>query len=84
MADERGATLVGGVEAEVRALRQDVTELKVDVAEVKGELRQIDKRLSNVETTVSDLRRDIRQVLFFVVGAILVPILIEIAKRAIH
>ena len=49
MAEERGAVIVGGVEAEVRALRQDMGGLKVDMAEVKGEVRQIDKRISKLE-----------------------------------
>ena len=77
MAEERGATIIGGFEAEVRSLVKDV-------AELKGEVRQMDKRLSNVEAAISDVRRDIRQVLFFVIGAILVPILLEIGKRMIH
>jgi septal ring factor EnvC (AmiA/AmiB activator) len=78
MPEERGM-IIGGVEAEVRALRQDVTELKVDMAEVKGELRQMDKRLSNVETAIGGLRqeigslrqeasRDNRQVMWVVLG----------------
>lgn len=103
MAEERSATMIGGIDAEVRALRQDVTDLKVSVAEVKGELRQmdkrigelssqldkrlssmetaIDKRLSSTETTVGDLRRDVRQVFYFVIGAMLVPVLIEVIKK---
>lgn len=76
MADERGMIVGDRVEARLDRLGEDM-------AEVKGELRQMDRRLSNVETTVSDLRRDIRQVLFFVVGAILVPILLEVARRMI-
>ena len=49
MAEERGTVIIGGVQAEVRALRQDMGGLKVDMAEVKGEVRQIDKRIPNLE-----------------------------------
>lgn len=88
MADEQGVTVIGGVEAEVRALRNDSEKrfdsLEQSMAELKGAFGQMDRRLSNVEATVGDLRRDIRQVLFFVVGAILVPILLEVAKRMVH
>ena len=65
MADEQGVTIIGGIDTEVRALRQDVTELKVDVAELKGTVSQVDKRLSSLEATVrqeiGDLRKDNRQ-----------------------
>ena len=78
MAEERSAAMTGDrVEARLDRLAEDM-------AEVKGELRQIDKRLSNVEMAVTDVRRDIRQVLYFVSGAILVPILLELAKRMIR
>lgn len=82
MAEERGATIIGGVEAEVRVLRQDVTELKVDVAEIKGTVSQMDKRLSNVEATISreigslrqeigDLRKDTKQAFYWLLGIVL-------------
>ena len=79
MADEQGVTVIGGVEAEVRALRQDVTGLKVDVAEIKGTVSQMDKRLSSVETTVrqevGDLRKDNRQSFNWMLGMWITTIL---------
>ena len=79
MADEQGVTIIGGVEAEVRALRQDVTGLKVDVAEIKGTVSQMDKRLSSLETTVrqeiGDLRRDNRQSFNWMLGMWITTIL---------
>ncbi|OGG43712.1 MAG: hypothetical protein A3F84_27360 [Candidatus Handelsmanbacteria bacterium RIFCSPLOWO2_12_FULL_64_10] len=68
MAEERGATLVGGVEAEIRGLVKDV-------AELKGEFRQMDKRMSNVETAINDLRKDNRQSFNWMVGMWLTTIL---------
>jgi len=68
MAEERGAAMTGGIDAEVRALRQDVTELKVDVAEVKGELRQMDKRISETNAVLGDTRKEVRQLLYVVLG----------------
>lgn len=72
MAEERGATLVGGVEAEVRGLVKDV-------AELKGIVSQMDKRMSNVEGSVNGIRQEIgslrqeaskdnRQVIWVVLG----------------
>lgn len=71
MAEERSATLVGGVEAEVRALRQDVTDLKVSVGRLESGFGQMDKRLSNVETAVNELRRDNKQSFFWLLGIVL-------------
>ena len=75
MADEHGATIIGGVEAEIRDLRQDVTGLKVDVAEVKGTVSQMDKRLSSLEATVrqevGDLRKENKQTFFWLLGIML-------------
>ena len=75
MADERGATTIGGVEAEIRDLRQDVTGLKVDVAEIKGTVSQMDKRLSSLEATVrqevGDLRKENKQTFFWLLGIML-------------
>jgi len=68
MADEQGATIIGGVEAEIRGLVKDV-------AEVKGELRQMDKRLSNVEMAVNDLRKDNRQSFNWMMGMWITTIL---------
>jgi len=92
MPEERSATMIGGVEAEIRSLAKDMTDLKVSMGRMEGRFEQmdkrlssmetaIDKRLSNVETTVVEVRRDVRQVFYFVVGAILVPILIEVVKK---
>lgn len=71
MADERSATMIGGVEAEVRGLRQDVTELKVSVGRLESGFGQMDKRLSNVETAVNELRRDNKQSFFWLLGIVL-------------
>ena len=75
MADEHGATIIGGVEAEIRDLRQDVTGLKVDVAEIKGTVSQMDKRLSSLEATVrqevGDLRKENKQTFFWLLGIML-------------
>jgi hypothetical protein len=49
MAEERGATMIGGIEAEIRALRQDVTGLKVDVGSLKAGFEQMDKRMGTLE-----------------------------------
>ena len=49
MAEEHGTTLIGGVEAEIRALRQDVTGLKVDVGSLKTGFDQMDKRMATLE-----------------------------------
>ena len=110
MAEERSATMIGGVEAEVRALRNDserrFDSLEQSMARMEGRFEQmdkrigelssqldkrlssmetaIDKRLSSTETTVGDLRRDIRQVFYFVCGAVIVPILIEVFRRVVH
>ncbi len=85
MADEHGATTVGGVDTEIRALRQDVTGLKVDMAEVKGELRQMDKRLSNVESAVNGIRQEIskdsRQVMWTVLGTWIATMLTILFKH---
>lgn len=77
MAEERSATIGDALEGRLDRLEQGM-------ARMEGRFEQVDKRLSSVETGISDLRRDIRQVLFFVVGAILVPILLEVAKKMIH
>lgn len=71
MADERGATMIGGVEAEVRALRQDMTDLKVSVGRLDSGFTQMDKRLSNVETAIGELRRDNRQSFYWLLGIVL-------------
>jgi hypothetical protein len=71
MAEERAATMIGGVEAEVRALRQDVTDLKVSVGRLESGFGQMDKRLSNVETAVNELRRDNKQSFFWLLGIVL-------------
>jgi len=59
MPDEHGATMIGGVEADVRSLRQDMTKLMVDVGEIKGMLTgfkmafdQMDKRLTDLASQV--------------------------------
>ena len=49
MAEEHGTTLIGGVEADIRALRQDVTGLKVDVGSLKTGFDQMDKRMATLE-----------------------------------
>ena len=61
MADERGVIIGDRVEARLDKLREDVSELK-------GTVSQMDKRLSNVETGMGDVRKDVRQVLFVVLG----------------
>ena len=70
MAEERGM-IVGGVEAEVRALRQDVTDIKVSVGRLESGFSQMDKRLSNVETAVNELRKDNKQSFFWLLGIVL-------------
>ena len=81
MAEERGATIIGGIETEIRGLVKDV-------AELKGAFGQMDKRLYSLETTVRqeirDLRRDVRQIFYMVGGAIAVPILLEIVKKMVN
>ena len=59
MPDERGTPLIGGMEADVRSLRQDMTKLMVDVGEIKGMLTgfkmafdQMDKRLTDLASQV--------------------------------
>lgn len=61
MADERGAIIGDRVEARLDKLSEDVSELK-------GTVSQMDKRLSNVETGMGDVRKDVRQLLFVVLG----------------
>ena len=62
MADERGVIIGDRVEARLDKLREDVSELK-------GTVSQMDKRLSNVETGMGDVRKDVRQLLFVVLGS---------------
>jgi len=69
MAEERGMIIGDRVEARLDKLSEDV-------AEVKGELRQIDKRLSNVE----GMRKDIRQLLFVVLGTWITTMVAILAK----
>ena len=52
MADEHGATIIGGIETEVHSLVKDV-------AELKGAFGQMDKRLSNVESAIGGLRQEV-------------------------
>mgnify|MGYP001573074199 CR=1 FL=1 len=54
MADERGATVIGGVETEVRALRQDVTKVEVEV-------RALRQDVTKVEVEVRALRQDVTE-----------------------
>ena len=62
MADERGVIIGDRVEARLDKLREDASELK-------GTVSQMDKRLSNVETGMGDVRKDVRQLLFVVLGS---------------
>lgn len=79
MADERGATLVGGVEVEIRALRQDVTDLKVSVGRLETGFDQMDKRISETNVVVGDTRREVRQLLYVVLGTWITTILAVIS-----
>ena len=49
MADEQGVTIIGGVEGEIRALRQDVTDIKVSVGRLESGFEQMDKRMGTLE-----------------------------------
>jgi hypothetical protein len=68
MPDERGGMIIGGVEAEVRALRQDVTDLKVSVGRLETGFDQVDKRISETNAVVGDTRKEVRQLLYVVLG----------------
>lgn len=86
MADEQDVTIIGGIDAGVRALRQDVTDLKVSMGRMEGRFEQMDKRLSSFETTVDkrlssvetaviDLRKENRQSFSWMIGMWITTIL---------
>ena len=77
MAEERGAVVGDQLEARLDRLEQGM-------ARMEGRFEQVDKRLSNVQAEIGDVRRDIRKVLYLVVGAIAVPILLEPVRRMMH
>ncbi len=68
MADERGATIIGGLDAEVRGLRQDVTDLKVSVGRLESGFGQMDKRISETNAVLGDTRKEVRQLLYVMLG----------------
>lgn len=68
MAEERGATIIGGIAAEVRALRQDMTDLKVSVGRLETGFDQMDKRIGETNAVLGDTRKEVRQLLYVVLG----------------
>lgn len=99
MAEERSATIGDALEVRLDRIEQGIAELKgafgqMDkrIGELSSQLDKrlssletaVDKRLSSTETAVGDLRRDVRQMFYFVIGAMLVPVLIEVIKKLVQ
>ena len=61
MAEERGMIIGDRVEARLDKLTEDM-------AEVKGELRQMDKRIGETNAVLGDTRKEVRQLLYVVLG----------------
>jgi hypothetical protein len=70
MAEERGAAITGDrVEARLDKLSADVTELKVSVGRLETGFDQMDKRIGETNAVVGDVRREVRQLHYVVLGA---------------
>ena len=59
--NERDMIIGGRIEARLDQLAEVV-------AELKGGFAQMDKRLTSLETGQQDLRKDVRQILFVILG----------------
>jgi len=79
MAEERGATIMGGTEAAIKAIHDELAAFRLDthgrLSRLESGFEQMDKRQSNVEATINDLRRESRQSFNWMVGMWLTTIL---------
>jgi len=82
VAEERSATIIGGPEAALKAIHDELAAFRLDahgrLARLESGFDQMDKRQSNVEAGISDLRKEIgelrkdnKQAFFWLLGIVL-------------
>ena len=72
MADERGATLIGGTEAALKTIHEELVAFRLDahgrLSRLETGFEQVDKRIGETNAVVGDTRKEVRQLLYVVLG----------------
>ena len=72
MPEEHGVTIIGGTEATLKAIHGELAAFRLDthgrLSRLETGFDQVDKRISETNAVVGDTRKEIRQLLYVVLG----------------